>query len=89
MQGKRGKLERLLCIKNGGKEGKELLSQDCIREWRPQPAQLQVQVFHAVTPCLLALKTHVVTDILKNCGALIFTVKQPFEMLATIYRSTQ
>jgi hypothetical protein len=52
----RGKLERLTCIKNGGKEEKELLSQAYIREWRLQPAQLQVQVFNAVTPCLLAFK---------------------------------
>ena len=56
MVGQREKLERLMCIKNGGKEDKELLSQACIRERRPQSAQLQIQVFHAVTPCLLALK---------------------------------
>ena len=56
MVGQRGKLERLMCIKNGDKEEKELLGQASIREWKPQPAQLQIQVFRAVTPCLLAFK---------------------------------
>jgi len=56
MEGQRGKLGRFRCIKNGGKEGKELLSRACIREKRHQPAQLQIQVFHAATLCLLALK---------------------------------
>ena len=44
-------------------------------------------------PCcytvFIGTQTHVVTDILENCGALIFRVKQSFEMLATIYWSTQ
>jgi hypothetical protein len=35
MVGQREKLERLTCIKNGGKGDKELLSEACIREWRP------------------------------------------------------
>jgi hypothetical protein len=44
-------------------------------------------------PCcyvmFIGTQTHVVTDILKNCGALIFRVKQSFKTLATIYQSTQ
>ena len=56
MVGQRGKLDRLMCTKKGDKEEKELLGQASITEWKPQPAQLQIQVFRAVTPCLLAFK---------------------------------